>query len=195
MNYLFHLYFSTAEPATLLGACLGDFFKGNIKNLSYSQPLKKGLILHRQLDAFADTHQIILENKTRFPQAQRRMAGIALDIFYDHFLAKNWAQYSRQDLATFCQTFYTQAKPEVKGLPPEAQYFFKKLSTEDWLTAYAEVQTIHLVLKRMGQYLRFENTLAETASVFTDHYTYFSESCTQLMLAAKETLTHNNGQL
>lgn len=195
MNYLFHLYFCSPEPATLLGACLGDFFKGNIENLPYPVLLKKGLTFHRQLDSFTDSHRIILENKTKFPQNQRRMAGIALDIFYDHFLAKNWAKYSPQKLHTFCHTFYTQAQPEARHLPEDAQYFFEMISSEDWLTAYAQLSTIKFVLQRMSQRLSFTNTLSETFTVLEANYAYFAESCTQLLTEAKQRLTHNNGVL
>ena len=184
MNYLFHIYFSTTDPATQLGACLGDFYKGNIANLDCSTALKKGLALHRALDTFADTHPLLLHCRAAFPKEQRRMAGIALDIFFDHFLAKHWESYCTIPLQTFCQTFYTTTKPLTPLLTPEAAYVHSLIANENWLAAYADLKTITFVLTRMSRAIHFKNTLEETPQTLIAQYAFFEDAFRQFIHSA-----------
>lgn len=195
MNYLLHIYFCTPEPETLTGACLGDFFKGRIENLPYSAAFKKGLQLHRTLDKFADTHPALLHSKQLFPAESRRMAGIALDIFYDHFLAANWTAYSPQTLNTYAQTFYAQAATCKHLLPAEAQYLLELLSRGDWLTAYQDLENITLVLKRMGRHIPFANSLGLTQNVLHENYSSLKKYFSLFMSEAREKLPGNQGVL
>lgn len=195
MNYLLHIYFCTTDPETLTGACLGDFFKGRIENLPYSEAFKKGLQFHRALDKFADTHPAILHSKQLFPADSRRMAGIALDIFYDHFLAANWTDYSPQTLSAYTQAFYAQAATCKHLLPAEAQYLLELLSRGDWLTAYQDLENITLVLKRMGRHIPFANSLGLTQNVLHENYSSLKKYFSLFMSEAREKLPGNQGVL
>lgn len=195
MNYLLHIYFCTPEPSTLTGACLGDFFKGKVENLPYAAELKQGIKLHRQLDSFADTHPLLLHSKSLFPPEQRRMSGIALDIFYDHFLAVHWSAYSTQALETFCQTFYVLAKKSLPLLPTEAQYFLNLIIRGDWLTSYRKPQNIALVLQRMSRHIPFQNTLGNCIQVLENKYEALLADFTAFMPAAQAQLPNNAGIL
>lgn len=193
MNYLMHIYFCTNDPESLAGACLGDFFKGKIAALPYSEKIRQGIQLHRTLDLFADQHPVILQAKTLFPKGSRRMAGIALDIFYDHFLAKQWTQYSPLPLAQYTQNFYHGTATIAKELPSEARQLLKLIITGDWLTSYREEHTIEFVLKRMGQYLPFPNTLDQTYKILQENHPELQKNFTIFMTEARTKLTCNYG--
>ncbi len=195
MNYLMHIYFCTTNPLTLTGACLGDFFKGKIERQPYAKALCQGIQLHRSLDYFADTHPLILQSKSLFPKECRRMAGIALDIFYDHFLAKNWTQYSPLSLEQYTQSFYANATPYLPKLPSEAQYFFNLIKNGDWLTAYRQIENIEQVLKRMSRNIPFTNTLDQTSNVLNEHYATLAQGFSVFMVEARKKLPCNHGQL
>ena len=55
-------------------------------------------MLHRRIDSFADTHPAFRRSRGRVSAARRRVAGIMVDMFYDHFLARHWGQFSGQRL-------------------------------------------------------------------------------------------------
>ncbi len=93
MNYLAHLYLSGQDNKELLvGNFIADEVKGN-KYKSYSQGIRQGIFLHRKIDEFADRHPIFNQSKKRLYPVYRHYAGVVNDIFYDHFLAKDWNVY------------------------------------------------------------------------------------------------------
>src|SRR3954464_15580437 len=88
MNYLAHLYLSAPTEDAWLGSLLGDFVKGPLDG-RYSQHITSAIALHRKIDTFTDAHPVVLRSKSRISAARRRYAGIMIDMFYDHFLARN----------------------------------------------------------------------------------------------------------
>ena len=93
MNYLAHLYLADNTPESWVGAMLGDFVKGAIKD-KYAPIIQYNIELHRRIDAYTDAHPIVRAAKPLIASERRRFAGILLDIFYDHYLAKHWARFS-----------------------------------------------------------------------------------------------------
>ena len=120
MNYLAHLFLSSESSEAMLGAMLGDFVKGADKN-NYPPNVRRGIELHRQIDSFTDAHEIVLAAKRQFAPERRRFAGIALDIFYDHCLAKNWSQFSAIPLRTFTNNVYETLKIQHEFLRNRAK--------------------------------------------------------------------------
>ena len=93
MNYLAHLYLAEDSDESLLGNLLGDFVKGRLEE-QYSPEIIKGIKTHRKVDAYTDFNQNFLACKKLLRPDRRRFAGIIVDMSFDHFLAKNWADYS-----------------------------------------------------------------------------------------------------
>lgn len=65
------------------------------------QVASREILVHRAIDAFTDSHHLVLTAKCKFRTETRRFSGILLDIFYDHLLAKNWSSYSEEGLREF----------------------------------------------------------------------------------------------
>jgi acyl carrier protein phosphodiesterase len=105
MNYLAHIYLARHSHDAMLGALLGDFVKMDGASL-YPNAIAQEIILHRKIDTYTDQHPVIQHARSLFEPNRRRYAGIALDIFYDHVLAKHWQRYSDSDLDHFIQEFY-----------------------------------------------------------------------------------------
>src|ERR1051325_10142199 len=102
MNYLAHLFLAEDDPESLLGNLLGDFVKGAKKD-DYPDSIRRGIELHRKVDRFTDAHRVVRSSLSLISPARRRFAGVLVDIFYDHLLAKDWQIYSSVPLATFSQ--------------------------------------------------------------------------------------------
>ena len=100
MNFLAHIYLSGDTNEILIGNFIGDYVKGN-DYLKYPTNIGKGILLHRKIDAFTDKHSVTKSCKTFINPKYRKFSGIVIDIFYDHFLATNWEQYSSVPLKEF----------------------------------------------------------------------------------------------
>src|SRR5262245_26013048 len=100
MNYLVHLLLAASEPESLLGALMGDFVKVPL-GAQYSPSITHALALHRRVDSFTDAHPVTATSRARISRERRRFAGIMVDLFYDHFLARNWTAYASEPLGAF----------------------------------------------------------------------------------------------
>ncbi|MBA7474607.1 Acyl carrier protein phosphodiesterase [subsurface metagenome] len=102
MNYLAHLYLA-AVPAdlskrqasladvsdeSLVGSLLGDFVKGDGDN-KYSTGIRRAILIHRRVDAYSNAHPVYRRSRHRIHSSYRHTRGILVDLFYDHFLARD----------------------------------------------------------------------------------------------------------
>jgi acyl carrier protein phosphodiesterase len=88
MNYLAHAYLSFGLPAITVGNLISDFVKGKQKFM-YPAAIRQGIVLHRAIDTFTDTHAITREAKVFFREPYGLYAGPLVDVAYDHFLAND----------------------------------------------------------------------------------------------------------
>ncbi|MDO9260577.1 MAG: ACP phosphodiesterase, partial [Flavobacteriaceae bacterium] len=105
MNFLAHLYLSGNNPNLIVGNFMADAIKGNAY-LQFDDEIQQGIILHRAIDTFTDQHPIVKQSKRRLNVRYNHFNGIIIDIFYDHFLAKNWSQFSQIPLELYCSEVY-----------------------------------------------------------------------------------------
>ncbi len=150
MNYLAHIYLSRDDELISIGNFMADHIKGS-KYKSYSDDLQKGILLHRQIDSFTDGHKITRISKRRLDDQYGLYRGIIIDIFYDHFLAKNWSLYSDIPLPDYTQFFYKRLNRHYDVLPEKVKYMSKYLIRDDWLLSYADVEGIQKVLEGMNR--------------------------------------------
>jgi len=97
MNYLAHLHLGGQRPGQLLGSLYGDFVKGRLQG-QFAPEVEAAIQLHRRIDVFTDRHPLVDVALGRFSDTRRRYAGIVLDVFFDHCLARDWALYADQPL-------------------------------------------------------------------------------------------------
>jgi len=149
MNYLAHIYLSGDDEEIIIGNFIGDFVKGQQFN-QYTQMIRKGIILHRYIDSFTDTHAIVRRSKARLNEEYHKYSGIIIDILYDHFLVKNWLNYSNAPLDEFIKKFFTLANRYFDLLPESVKFFLPSFIKNNWIKMYDTVEGIQEVLLRMS---------------------------------------------
>lgn len=93
MNFLAHLYLSQSNTNIMIGNFIADHIRGN--NFShFCKEIQQGVLLHREIDTFTDAHEVVRKSKRRLHERYRHYDGVIIDIFFDHYLAKNWSTYS-----------------------------------------------------------------------------------------------------
>ncbi len=101
----------------------------------------------------------MLQAKARFPSERRRYAGILLDLFFDHCLAANWADYSGEPLDQFTRRAY-RALADEPALPGKLAVIAPHMAAHDWLGSYREFEVLGRVLANMGRRLSRPDGLA-----------------------------------
>jgi len=169
MNYLGHLYLSPPGEDALLGSLLGDFVKGPIAD-RYPHAVARAIALHRRLDSYTDSHPAVKLSKSRVSAPRRRYAGIMVDVFYDHFLARHWHEFHEEPLRVFSARIYEMLERRHHELPERLQRMAPSMVRWDWFGSYAEVESIYGALNRISQRLKRENPLLESADELLSNY-------------------------
>ncbi|MDT8420288.1 MAG: ACP phosphodiesterase [Desulfuromonadales bacterium] len=159
MNYLAHLYFSDPEPLAWAGSLMGDFLKGPLPEKS-DPLLLKHLQLHRRIDSFAHGNPHFQMSCKRVAGHYRFGRGILIDVFYDHFLARNWTELADQPLEEFSQRVYAGLK-ECRHLMPEGmQSLLPRMARDNWLVSYRDESVVETVLSSLERRIRHRLPLA-----------------------------------
>jgi acyl carrier protein phosphodiesterase len=161
MNYLVHLYLSDPDPLCRLGNLMGDFVKGRLDSSDYPARLVDGLRQHRAVDSLALRHEAVRRSKMRLNDRFGHTKGILIDIFYDHFLSRNWETWVQGSLKAFAAEAYNLLRCHRNLLPDAFRPVAGRLIRHDWLTAYREPRTVRFVLERMAGRLSRPNPLAQ----------------------------------
>ena len=173
MNYLAHLHLGGQRPEELLGSLYGDFVKGRLQG-EYSPQIEAAIQLHRSIDVFTDAHPLVDRSLSRFSQTRRRYAGIVLDVFFDHCLARDWAQYGEGPLDRFTSGFYRVlvAQPQ---LPRRLAAIAPHMAAHDWLGSYRDFSVLEQVFKGIARRLSRPEELAGAMADLNALYVPLSE--------------------
>ncbi|HEY1170968.1 MAG TPA: ACP phosphodiesterase [Verrucomicrobiae bacterium] len=166
MNWLAHLYLSEPDTEFRLGNLLADQVKGADRQ-RMSPAFLRGVTCHQAIDAFTENHPLVKHSRTFISPEQRRFSGILIDVFYDHFLARNWSQFSDTPLEQFTHSAYAEFQPLIPTLPEEARITLERIIEHDWLSSYREIAGIEDVLERLSGRLseRLKRPMSLHASV------------------------------
>ncbi len=160
MNHLAHALIAHRTGTSLVGNLLGDFVKGRPED-AWSGDLLLGIRLHRRVDAFTDDHPAFMRCRARFRPGFRRFAGILVDLFWDHVLARDWPRYGPATLAGFTNDVYVTLGESRPILPERMLRFVDYMTSTNLLVAYAERDGIARALEGMSRRMKRENPLSE----------------------------------
>lgn len=152
MNHLAHFHLAGDREEMIVGALLADHVKGPLRG-ALPAGLEAGVRLHRQLDAFTDSHPLLLELRRLFPAGERRLAGPVLDMWFDHWLARHWQRFHPAPLDAFAAGIHAVLERHADALPAAARLQARRLRDHDLLVRYAETGIIAGVLERIGERL------------------------------------------
>lgn len=169
VNFLAHIYLSGDDPERMVGNFIADHVKGAKKDL-FPEGIRKGIELHRAIDYFTDTHAVTAESRRLIRDRHAKYAGVVIDLYYDHFLAADFARYSDQPLRDFAARTYDVLARYEEWLPETVKAFLPYMVERDWLTNYATVEGIGRTLNGLSKRVRFPNRMHEAGEDLNLHY-------------------------
>ncbi len=180
MNWLAHLRLAPDQPVVRIGNLAGDFVRG-IDISTLHPDLQRGIIQHREIDAFVDAHKIVQRARARFDERCRRFGGVALDVFFDHYLARDWHLYGDgRQLTDFVADVHESLATYRELLPQDLQRLHERMAQNSWLTMYGSIGGIAQVLRAMAQRSRRSSALATIASELQRNYDAFDADFAEL---------------
>ncbi|WP_338474372.1 ACP phosphodiesterase [Pseudomonas sp. MS646] len=194
MNYLAHLHLGGSGREQLLGSLYGDFVKGPLLG-QYTPQIEAAIALHRRIDMYTDRHPLVDGALSRFSTVRRRYAGIVLDVFFDHCLARDWASYGEGPLGAFTSRVYQVLSTEPQ-LPGRLAQIAPHMAANDWLGSYQAFDVLEQVLRGISRRLTRPEELAGAMEELTRLYEPLSEDFRlfypQLQDFAQSQVTPNN---
>jgi hypothetical protein len=141
MNFLGHLYLAGDDRNLRFGNFIADHIKG-IALESYPPEIARGVMMHRAIDYFTDSHPAMAECRQFFRPAYQKYAGVVLDVVLDYFLCREWALLSPRSLRPFIYQFYLQLLLQWKWLPPFWKKKLPRLIRDNRLYRYRRIEGI-----------------------------------------------------
>lgn len=173
MNFLAHLFLSGENTEIKVGNFIGDFVKGRNLGERFGKEIAKGISLHREIDWFTDRHPIVKKSKDRLRPKYHHYSGVIVDVFFDHFLAKNFDRYSEMLLPDFADECYGIIQQRNSILPEEVKYLMPYMINGNWLANYAKIEGIHRALSGMSRRTKFESRMDEASVDLKNNYSDF----------------------
>jgi len=174
MNWLAHAFLSKPDIAFRVGNILPDLVSiTELKN--FSPAIQDGIACHKAIDMFTDSHPIVKNSFNRLPARYRRYGGILTDVFYDHFLAKHWSNYSSISLNAFTREFSESLQFIKQEIPPEILLIFQRILSNNIFESYKDISGVKLTLQRIDLRLRQPVNLGDAVNILEDHYSKYDE--------------------
>ena len=176
----------------MLANLFGDFVKG--KDYSYLPDIvQKGVLLHRQIDDFVDHHPKVTELRLKLYKDLPKIAGIAIDLYFDHLLAKNWSTYHNQQLDQFIDDFLTYALDAKHQSFSETPFNYPRryihlltlIKRYDWINRYVHLEGLEMASKGLSKRISFENNLNQATGVYVENEREIQSVFEEFMIDAK----------
>ena len=148
MNYLAHAWLARHSDEAILGAILGDFVFGQSTLQDWPMSIRSEIVRHRRIDRYTDDHPAVVAARGLFDAAGlRRYAGIVLDVYFDHCLARDWLRWNDVSLTTFTSRVYRVLHDHRGQLPPRLQAIAPRMAAHDWLGSYRQRKNVDAAVR------------------------------------------------
>jgi acyl carrier protein phosphodiesterase len=175
MNFLAHAFLSGDDEKILVGNFIADFVKGKQALNEFEKRVIKGIELHRAIDAYTDSHQVVRESKNRLRAKYRHYSAVIVDVFYDHLLAKNWKSFHQQSLEEFASATYRTIESFSDILPLPVRQMLPYMIRGNWFVGYAHIAGINQALSGMARRTPYTSKMDEASRELQDHYEDFEK--------------------
>lgn len=193
MNFLAHTFLSGKNEDIMIGNFIADHVKGS--NIMRFRPgIVKGIKLHRKIDTFTDSHPLFIKSKRRLQGKYHKYAGVITDMFYDHFLAANWHDYSDEDLIEFTSKTYKLLLWNFFILPAKTKKILPFMVGSNWLASYAHLNFLQRSLEGIAMRTPFksgmENAVTDLKNDYDKFHLEFNGFFPEVIDFSKEAISH-----
>lgn len=201
MNFLGHCFLCQRHPHLIAGNLAGDSYKGQLTNFeNLPKHILDGVKLHRFIDDYTDTSESIIAVAHLFQKNSiQKITFIASDILLDHYLAKNWTNYSSQFYAQFIKVIYLNVEKDLNLLSNDFKFLYSKMVEYDWLSIYPQEAGIRKVLHQYSSRVQFDNDLDKCMDIYlankTEIDSHFKTFLADIIKAAANFILESNMEL
>lgn len=173
MNNLAHFYLSYGDPELLVGNFLGDFVR-KVEMDGLPKRVQEGVLLHREIDRFMDTHEIVKASKEKLKR-HGHYSSVIVDVLYDHFLANKWNAYHSLELNVYAESCYSVLRNHEHLFNQKASMFFYYMQKRNWIQVYPTIEGISGILNSMSKRTPYKTTMGTAGEELKEFYSEFEQ--------------------
>ncbi len=170
MNHLAHFFLSGDNEDLAIGNFVADFIS-NRELPQFTEGVKRGIMLHRAIDAFTDTHPVVKQSTRRLHPFHHKYSPVIVDVYYDFLLAKNWEKYAVGDTALwngniriFIDKMYKLLTDRHLELPIKLKNRLPHMIADDWLMKYTTYKGLNEAFLRIEKSTAFPGNFGNAAA-------------------------------
>lgn len=171
MNFLAHMFLTYGDKKLTVGNYVADFIR-NRDLVLFPKKVVKGIMLHRHIDHFTDTHEEVLRSTRKLRKRHKKYAPVVIDVFYDYILSKNWETYANVSIREFADEIYKTLNEYSYLFPIHLQDITERMIADDFLLQYGQKAGIKKTFQRIGKRAKFKSNFA---TAFDDLENNFDE--------------------
>ncbi|AWI26236.1 acyl carrier protein phosphodiesterase [Flavobacterium pallidum] len=194
MNFLAHIYLSGDNDLMKIGNFMADGIRGKHFE-EFPEGVRKGILLHREIDTYTDAHPIWRESTKKLHERYHHYAGVIVDVFYDHFLAKNWNKYSTETLEDFTDGFYKILIAHYDILTEKTKAMMPYMIRHNWLLSYRTLQGMERILTQMDHRTGDKSNMRFAHLELRRHYDAFEKEFTEYFVELQHFCTEKKKSL
>lgn len=168
MNHLAHLYLSSDNEEEMVGQFIADAVKGNDFN-AYTPNIRQGILLHRWVDSYTDTHELVKELRAEYRPKLGLYSGVLIDLVFDYFLAKDFQLHSGRELSEFQQFTFSVLNKHEEKFPERMKKYFFHMKDKEFMMKYAYPVGMAVIVRQMGMRSARGEALIQAGDCFLDH--------------------------
>lgn len=170
MNFLAHLLLAGDNPEHQVGQVLADLVSAT-DIPSFAPGIQAGIRAHQRIDVFTDAHPAVETARRRLRPPHRRFAGILLDVYFDHFLARHWDRHGAPTpLASFARQRYATLASYADLPVPRYRRMVTAMQREDWLVGYSAVSGVTQALRGISARCSRPNPISSGTGPLLEDY-------------------------
>jgi acyl carrier protein phosphodiesterase len=159
LNVLAHALLAGPDEWLRLGGVMGDFVRGT-PDPALPASVRDGIHLHRAIDTFTDSHPDVRACRELFEPPYRRYAGIFLDIWFDHYLARDFLRWTGEDLGGWSDALRAMLHRHDDLLPEALRRFLSYMDRQGLPAGYADLSVVERAFQGVSQRLSRANPIA-----------------------------------
>ncbi|HCF03539.1 acyl carrier protein phosphodiesterase [Flavobacterium sp.] len=191
MNFLAHIHLSGENEFIKIGNFMADGVRGK-QYENFPIDIQKGILLHRAIDTFTDAHPLFRQSTKKLHSRYHHYAGVIVDMYYDHFLAKNWTDYHSESLSNYAANFYQSLTDNFPLLTPKTQNLLPYMVEYNWLVNYQSIHGLERILSQMDHRTKNQSLMRFATEELVAHYDEFES---EFSLFYKEVHQFSNNKL
>jgi acyl carrier protein phosphodiesterase len=174
MNFLAHIHLSGTNEQIKIGNFMADGIRGK-QFLNFPVEIQKGILLHRAIDTFTDAHPLFRKSTKKLHSRYHHYAGVIVDLYYDHFLAKKWSEYNDEKLEDYVARFYQTLVAHSEILTAKTQHLLPYMIEQNWLVSYQSISGLEHILKQMDNRTKNQSKMQYASEELIVNYDAFEE--------------------